>query len=137
MYFRKNGIIKCPYDYALYIKAHKNGDILFVCLYVDDLIFTGNNPRLFEEFKADMAREFEMTDMGFMSYYLGLEVKQMKDGIFISQESYVKEMLKKFILNDCKPINTPIELGLKLFKYDDGEKVDHQLSRFLSEVSGT
>ena len=69
---------------------HKNEDILIVCLYVDDLIFTGNNPSMFEDFKKAMTKEFEMTDIGLMAYYLGIEVKQMEDGIFISQEGYAK-----------------------------------------------
>ncbi|XP_070015772.1 secreted RxLR effector protein 161-like [Nicotiana sylvestris] len=65
-----------------------------------------------------------MTDVGLMSYYLGLEVKQMEDGIFISQESYTKEILKKFNMLDCNPVNTPMESGTKLSKFDKGEKVD-------------
>ncbi|KAK3038082.1 hypothetical protein RJ639_031636 [Escallonia herrerae] len=76
-------------------EINKSGDIFFVCLYVDDLILTGNNPKMFEEFKKEMAREFEMTDIGLMSYYLGIEVRQMEDGIFISQEAYAKEILKR------------------------------------------
>ena len=53
-----------------------NGDFFLVCLYVDDFIFTGNNPRMFQEFKDSMVREFEMTNIRFISYYLGIEVKQ-------------------------------------------------------------
>ncbi|XP_070050047.1 uncharacterized mitochondrial protein AtMg00810-like [Nicotiana tomentosiformis] len=65
-----------------------------------------------------------MTDVGLMSYYLGLEVKQIEDGIFISQESYTKEILKKFNMLDCNPVNTPMESGTKLSKFNEGEKVD-------------
>ena len=50
-YFQVNGFFKCPHEHALYCKVHKNGDILIVCLYVDDLIFTGNNPSMFEDRK--------------------------------------------------------------------------------------
>ena len=98
---------------------------------MDDLIFTGNNPSLFEEFKKAMSLEFEMTDIGLMSYYLGLEVKQMGDAIFISQESYVKEVLKKFKMFDCNPVNTPMEYGLRLSKFDEGEKEDPTLFKSL------
>jgi hypothetical protein len=56
----------------------ENGNILLLCLYVGDLIFTGNNPSMFEDFKKAMTQEFEMTDIGFMSYYLEIEVKQME-----------------------------------------------------------
>ncbi|XP_070677968.1 uncharacterized mitochondrial protein AtMg00810-like [Malus domestica] len=65
-----------------------------------------------------------MTDIGLMAYYLGIEVKQNKEGIFISQESYTKEILKKFKMDDCKPISTPVECGAKLTKHDEGESVD-------------
>ncbi|KAH9648545.1 hypothetical protein KPL70_025633 [Citrus sinensis] len=122
-YFQKKGFTKCPYEHALYVKE-KYGDILIVCLYVDDLIFTGSNPSLFEEFKRVMIKEFEMTDNGLMAYYLGIEVKQKEEGIFISQESYAKEIIKRFKMNDCKPISTPVECGVKLSKYDEGEDID-------------
>ncbi|XP_070034405.1 uncharacterized mitochondrial protein AtMg00810-like [Nicotiana tomentosiformis] len=102
-----------------FLREHRS-----VWLYVDDLIFTGNNPSLFETFKKDISRKFEMTDVGLMSYYLGLEVKQMEDGFFISQESYTKEILKKFNMLDCNPVNTLMESGTKLSKFDEGENVD-------------
>ena len=97
---------------------------MIVCIYVDDLIFTGNNPNIFEEFKKAMIKEFEMSDIGLMSYYLGIEVKQKEDGIFISQQRYAKEKLKKFKMDGCKPISTPVECGLKLTMFDGAEKVD-------------
>jgi len=95
----------------MYVKI-KNGDILIVCIYVDDLILTGNNPNMFEEFKKAMIKEFEMSDIGLMSYYLGIEVKQKEDGIFISQQRYAKEMLKLFKMDGCKPISTSVECVL-------------------------
>ncbi|KAH9695599.1 hypothetical protein KPL71_022832 [Citrus sinensis] len=122
-YFQEKGFTKCPYEHALYVKE-KDGDILIVCLYVDDLIFTGSNPSLFEEFKRVMIKAFEMTDIGLMTYYLGIEVKQNEEDIFISQESYAKEILKRFKMNDCKPISTPVECGVKLSKYDECEDID-------------
>ncbi|KAM1324060.1 hypothetical protein EV1_044901 [Malus domestica] len=108
---------------TLYVKV-KDGDILIVCLYVDDLIFTGSNPSMFEEFKRVMTNEFEMTHIGLMAYYLSIEVKKNKEGIFISQKSYTKEILKKFKMEDCKPISTPMECGVKVTKHDKGETVD-------------
>ncbi|KAJ7976200.1 Retrovirus-related Pol polyprotein from transposon TNT 1-94 [Quillaja saponaria] len=130
-YFQENGFVRCPHEYALYVKAHEKGDVLFVCLYVDDLIFTGNNPIMFEDFKKAMTYEFEMTDMGLMSYYLGFEVKQNDGGIFISQEVYAKDVLKKFQMLDSNSVNTPIECRVKLSKHDVGEKVDPTLFRSL------
>lgn len=129
-YFQDKNFIKCPYEHALYIKA-QSGDILIVCLYVDDLIFTGNNPSMFEEFKKDMSNEFEMTDMGLMAYYLGIEVKQEDKGIFITQEGYAKEVLKKFKMDDANPVGTPMECGSKLSKHEKGENVDPTLYKSL------
>ena len=82
-YFLENNFTKCPHEHALYFKLN-DGDLLIVCIYVDDLIFTGSNPSMFEEFKKAIIKLFELTDIGLMSYYLGLEVTHTKDGIFIS-----------------------------------------------------
>ncbi|OIT36790.1 abc transporter c family member 10 [Nicotiana attenuata] len=84
----------------------------------------GNNPKMFEEFKEAMAREFEMTDIGLMSYYLGIQVHQRKDEIFISQGEYAKEILKKFEMDNCNPVSTPVECGVKISKHGDGENVN-------------
>jgi hypothetical protein len=98
---------------------------------VDDLIFTGNNPSMFKDFKKVMTQEFKITDIGLMFYYLGIEVKQIEKGIFISQESFAKEMLKKFKMNNCKHVSTPVECGIKLSKYEEGERVDPTIFKSL------
>ncbi|KAL4017192.1 hypothetical protein IC575_024868 [Cucumis melo] len=67
-YFLDNGYLRCPYEHSLYIKVNGHGDILVVCLYVDDLIFTGNCASMFEDLKNAMTQEFEITDIGLMSY---------------------------------------------------------------------
>ena len=67
-----------------YTSKSKNNDVLIVCLYVDDLIFTSNNPSMFNKFKEEMINEFEMTDISLVSYYLRIEVKQEEKGIFIT-----------------------------------------------------
>lgn len=79
------------------LKMEKNSRMLIV----DDLIFTGNSSSMFEKFKQDMAREFEMTDIGLMSFYLGIEVNQSTDEILISLGSYTREILKKFKMKNC------------------------------------
>ncbi|PHT36714.1 hypothetical protein CQW23_24414 [Capsicum baccatum] len=98
-YFQKNGFVKSPYEHALYTKKNKAGDIMIVCLYVDDMIFTGNNPGVFDDFKKAMTKEFEMTNIGEMSYFLGVKVKQISDGIFMSQKKYAEQILKS---SECK-----------------------------------
>ncbi|KAG6507176.1 hypothetical protein ZIOFF_032517 [Zingiber officinale] len=79
---------------------------------------------MFGEFKEVMTKEFEMTDIGLMAYYLGIEVNQREDGSFISQAGYAREILKKFRMDNSKSINTPVECGVKLSKHDEEEKVD-------------
>jgi hypothetical protein len=68
---------------------------------VDDLIFTRNNPKMFGDFKQTMIKEFEMMDIGLMSYYLRIEIKQGEDGIFMNQEKFARKILKKFKIEDC------------------------------------
>ncbi|KAK3007850.1 hypothetical protein RJ639_013459 [Escallonia herrerae] len=68
--------------------------------------------KMFDDFKKEMAKEFEMTNIGLMSYYLGIEVKQRDNGTFISQEAYAKEVLKRFNMKNCNPISIPIERKL-------------------------
>ncbi|KAF3646498.1 putative non-functional NADPH-dependent codeinone reductase 2-like [Capsicum annuum] len=79
-----------------------------------------------------MSLEFEMTDIGCMSYYLGLEVKQMEEGIFISQERYTKEILKKFNMFNCNPVDTSIESRAKLSSFI----MVKNLTQFFSRVCG-
>ena len=108
-YFVEYGFLRCPYEHTLYIKFNPEGDVLIVCLYVDDLIFTGNNPKLISEFREAMISQFEMTDLGLMSYFLGIEVHQLDGGIFISQRKYASDILKKFKMDVAKPMMTPVE----------------------------
>jgi Reverse transcriptase (RNA-dependent DNA polymerase) len=130
MNFKENGFRQCPYEHAIYVRSRK-GETLIMALYVDDLIFMGNNSRMMEEFKRAMMKEFEMTDLGLMKYFLGLEVNQHEKDIFISQETYAKEILKRFGMENCNPIATPMELGTKLSRYDEGDEVDANLYRSL------
>ncbi|GKV07267.1 hypothetical protein SLEP1_g19063 [Rubroshorea leprosula] len=71
---------------------------------------------MIEDFKRSMMHEFEMTDLGLMSYFLGIEVMQREDGIFICQKRYASELLRRFHMHNCNPARTPVEVGTKLFK---------------------
>jgi hypothetical protein len=94
-------------DTTLFTK--RIGKDLFVCqIYVDDIIFGSTNDLFCEEFGKMMSKEFEMSMIGELSFFLGLQIKQLKDGIFISQSKYLKDMLKKFGLENAKPIKTPM-----------------------------
>ncbi|KAJ3705098.1 hypothetical protein LUZ61_008803 [Rhynchospora tenuis] len=87
--------------------------------------------KMIENFKRAMKEDFEMTDLGLMTYFLGIEVKQGNNGIFISQENYAKEILKRFKMSDCKPVSTPMECGVKLSRHDEGKVIDATLYKSL------
>ena len=125
-YLLENGFEKCEEEPTLYIKE-KDGKLLIFVLYVDDLIFTGNDDYLIENFKTVMKDEFEMTDMGLVRYFLGIEVEQGEKGIFISQEKYVNQVLERFNMQECKVAITPTVMGLKLSKNDSSKDFDPSL----------
>jgi hypothetical protein len=86
----------------------KIGEDLFVLqIYVDDIIFGSINQAFCEEFGNMMASEFEMSMIGELRYFLGLQIKQMKNGTFVSQGKYIRDMIKKFGMQDAKVISTP------------------------------
>ncbi|KAG6470201.1 hypothetical protein ZIOFF_071261 [Zingiber officinale] len=91
----------------------------------------GSNPIMFGKFKEAMTKEFERTEIGLMAYYLSIEVNRREVGIFNSQEGYAREILKKFKMDNSKPINIPVEYGVKLSKHDKLEKVDPTLFKSL------
>jgi Reverse transcriptase (RNA-dependent DNA polymerase) len=122
--------VKCPFEHALYMKKNKYG-ILITCLYGDEILFTGNNPNIFWEFKQSMFEEFEMTDYGLMGYFLGIENKQQSDDIFISQKKYAKEILEKFKMAECNFIGTLVATEIKLTKEGDGKPIEPTIFKSL------
>ena len=124
------GFVKSPSEATLYVKG-TDANLIVVSVYVDDLLVTGSNEKLVKEFKAEMLKVFEMTDLGLMSYFLGIEVKQDHDGVFISQKKYAKEILNKFHMEECKRTNTAMNQKEKFIKDDGVEKVDESQYRSL------
>lgn len=86
---------------------------------------------MIESFKRDMMKKYKMSDMGLLHYFLGIEICQNKDGIFIYQKKYVKTLLEKFRMGDCKPVATPLIVNEKLKKEDGGKEVDVSVYRSL------
>ena len=105
-------------------------DILIVALYVDDIVLTGNNEEMIEEFKKDMVKKYEMSDMGLLRHFLGMEIYQ-DEGVFISQKLYAEKILKKFRMDGCKSVSTPLVVNEKLMKEDGGKKANETLYRSL------
>ncbi|GJU25438.1 retrovirus-related pol polyprotein from transposon TNT 1-94 [Tanacetum coccineum] len=91
---------------------------------VDDIIFGSTSQSLCDDFAKIIHDEFEMSMMGELNFFLGLQIKQMEDGIFFNQSKYIKEMLKKFGLEDSKPTKTPMSTEIKLTKDDEADSVD-------------
>jgi hypothetical protein len=128
-YFVDNGFNKCGNEPTLYVKMNDEGEILIVCLYVEDLIFTANMQT--NTFKVAMKKEFDMTDLGLMRYFLGMEVSQNDQGIFICQSKYANDLLKRFKMTNVNSAPTLVALGLKLSKDDQGPSVDATLFKRL------
>jgi hypothetical protein len=100
-----------------------------VQIYVDDIIFGSTNESLCKEFSKLMQDEFEMSMMEELKFFLGIQINQCKDGLYVHQSKYTKELLKKFKLEDCKEMNTPMHQTYTLSKEDNGTKVDQNLYR--------
>ena len=99
------GFMMGKVDTTLFTK--KIGKDLFVLqIYVDDIIFGSTNQDFCEEFGKMMSNEFEMFMIEELSYFIGLQIKQLKNGTFVSQGKYIKDMLKKFGMEDAKAIST-------------------------------
>ncbi|GKC93337.1 putative ribonuclease H-like domain-containing protein, partial [Tanacetum coccineum] len=110
-------------------RAWIKSDTLLVQVYVDDIIFGSTKKSLCIEFEKMMHKKFQMSSMGELTFFLGLQVKQKNYGIFISQDKYVTEILKKFGFTDVKTASTPMETQKPLLKDEDGEEVDVHMYR--------
>nr|GEX08075.1 hypothetical protein [Tanacetum cinerariifolium] len=128
MGFMADGFQRGKIDQTLFIKKQK-GDILLVQVYVDDIIFGSTNKELCKAFKKLMKDKFQMSSMGELTFFLGLQVKQKDNSIFISQDKYVAEILRKFSLTDGKLASTPIDTKKPLLKNPDGEDMDVHIYR--------
>ncbi|GJW82817.1 putative ribonuclease H-like domain-containing protein, partial [Tanacetum coccineum] len=121
-----NGFLRGQIDKTLFIKKIK-GDILLVQVYVDDIIFRSIRKEMCTEFEKMMHKKFQMSSIGELTFFLGLQVTQKDDGIFISQDKYVDEILKKFGFLTIKTASTPMETSNPLLKDAEVEDVDVHL----------
>jgi len=114
-------------DITLFRRTLRKTFLLCKCMY--DIIFGYTNSSLCKEFSKLMQNEFEMSMMGELKFFLGIQINQRKDGMHVHQSKYIKELLKKFKLEDCKEMNTPMHPTCTLSKEDIGSKVDQKLFR--------
>jgi hypothetical protein len=128
-YLMSLGFTKSDADPNLYYKV-EDGFPLILVLYVDDLFLTGDE-KLIDGCKRELTSEFEMKDLGLMHYFLGLEVWQRPDEIFLSQGKYTVEILQRFGMMDCKSMATPMVTNLKLLSDSSSDLVDPTMYRQL------
>lgn len=107
----------------MYTKFDK-GDVLIVGVYVDDLLITGSNKNEVEEFKSQMNTQFEMSNLGLLSFYPGIEVNQTEEFTTLKQSAYARKLLEKSGISSCNPCKFPMEHKLQLDKDEGGTLVD-------------
>ncbi|CAL9019344.1 unnamed protein product [Prunus brigantina] len=127
-YFEQAGFKRSLSEATLYVKSAESG-ILIVSLYVDDIIYTGSSRELLMDFKTEMMKQYEMTDLGMLHHFLGLGVIQTETYIFLHQKKYAKTLLDRFGFKDYKSIATPLAVNEKLSKQDGSEQADESLYR--------
>ena len=126
------GFVKCKSEYGVYVQVVAQ-DIRIICLYVDDLLVTGNSLENLSKFKELMMKEFEMSGLGKLSYFLGMEFQMLEQGMVLHQRKYVKEILKILRMDDLNPPSTPVEPNVKLEKNIEEDKVDATLFKQIVE----
>ncbi|GKC52722.1 putative ribonuclease H-like domain-containing protein [Tanacetum coccineum] len=127
-YLLENRFRRGTIDKTLFIKKDR-GDILLVQVYVDDIIFGSTKMSLCVEFEQMIYKRFQMSSIGELTFFLGLHVQQKEDGIFISKDKYVADILKKFDFVTVKAASTPIETNKSLNKDEEAKDVDVHLYR--------
>jgi hypothetical protein len=107
------GFEKSPLEHATY-KRGQGRDRLLVGIYVDDLLITGADKKEITKFKLQMKELFKMSDLGLLTYYIGIEVHQKPGEITLCQEAYAKKILQSCAMKYCNPTQVPMEPRLKL-----------------------
>jgi hypothetical protein len=123
-HFVSEGFQRCHSEQTLFVKTSNKGTILIVSIYVDNLIYTGDDDVMMSKFKESMLREFDMSDLGGMRFFLGIEVLQTANGIYICQRKYALDVLKRFGMEDSNVVCSPIVPGSKLHNDEGGVKVN-------------
>ncbi|WVZ75661.1 LOW QUALITY PROTEIN: hypothetical protein U9M48_023696 [Paspalum notatum var. saurae] len=121
----KSGFVMGSVDKTLFLLSH-GGDTLIVEIYIDDIIFGGSSHALVSSFAEQMSREFEMSLMGELQFFLGLQIKQGPNGTFVHQAKYTRDIPKKFNLGDSKSMTTSMSINTVLDADEDGEAVDQK-----------
>jgi hypothetical protein len=125
MFLLEHGYVMSSVDKTLFTLNHDT-DFLLVQIYVDDIVFGGSSHTLVSRFQEMMDSEFQMSMMGELTFFLGIQVKQMKQGTFIHQAKYTKDLMKKFNMAKLKPVSIPMSSAASLGLDEDGEAIDQR-----------
>ena len=116
---------KCSKEPSLYRREDKTS-LLVVLVYIDELLVMGSSLAAIEEFKREMSSKFEMSGLGKLTYYLGIEVTQYDGGIELRQSRYALKVLEESGMSECNPTQAPMELNIKLSKAIEEKNIDEK-----------
>jgi hypothetical protein len=125
MFLLEHGYVMGSVDKTLFTLNHGT-DFLLVQIYVDDIIFSGSSHTLVSRFQEMMESEFQMSMMGELNFFLGIQVKQTKQGTFMHPAKYMKDLIKKFNMAELKSMSTPMSSAMSLGPDEDGKTVDQR-----------
>jgi hypothetical protein len=117
------GFQRSSSEHGIYTQSRDSGRLI-IGVYVDDLIITGTDEGAINSFKTEMKDQFQMSDIGLLSYYLRIEVKQGVDGISLCQSAYTGKLLERCGMGSCNPCTSPMESRLKLSRMSTADAVD-------------
>ncbi|KAE8732274.1 hypothetical protein F3Y22_tig00002237pilonHSYRG01326 [Hibiscus syriacus] len=122
-FLTKSGYSVTPADSSLFVKANE-GKLAIVLVYVDDLIITGDDEAEILQTKENLSVRFQMKELGQLKHFLGLEVDRTHEGIFLCQQKYAKDLLKRFGMLECKSTSTPMEPNIKMCAHEGKDLED-------------
>jgi hypothetical protein len=120
-----HGYVMGSVDKTLFTLKHGN-DFLLIQIYMDEIIFGCSSHVLASNFQEIMEKKFQMSMMGELTFFLCIQVKQIKQGTFVHQAKYMKDLIKKFNMVELKPMSTPMSMTTMLDPDENGETIDQR-----------
>ena len=123
-----SGFKIAPSDSNLFVKT-KDGRLAIVLVYVDDLIIIGDYSEEIQRTREILSVRFQMKKLGELKNFLGLEVERTKEGLFLGQQTYAKDLLQRYRMIDCKPMSTPMDSNVRLQENEGKDLEDVSIYR--------
>jgi histone deacetylase 1/2 len=127
------GFVASKADTSLFI-YNKANTVMFVLIYVDDIIVASSSSNATDALLHDLNSEFALKDLGDLHFFLGIEVKKIQDGIVLSQEKYATELLTRMGMKDCKPSPTPLSSSEQLSAHEGEPLKEEESTKYRSTV---